>query len=144
MEEKRKKRKEDLTYRSWQMMKDRCTNPKSPNYKNYGGRGIVFTSDWADYNVFKDDMGERPSTDYSLDRINNDGNYSPDNCRWATREEQNNNRRSSRILDFGGRSMSVSQWARSVGIKEKTLYARINDHGWTVSKALSKPKRGSV
>ena len=84
-------------YHSWHMMIQRCTNPKAPNVKYYGGRGIMLCSRWLQFENFLADMGRKPSTLYSLDRFpNNDGNYKPGNCRWATRKEQRENQRPAR------------------------------------------------
>lgn len=83
------------TWRSWASMRDRCLNPKSKNWKNYGGRGIAICEQWATFGAFLTDMGIRPE-DRTLDRIDVDGNYEPGNCRWATRSEQQHNRRDNR------------------------------------------------
>jgi hypothetical protein len=80
-------------YRCWRNMITRCRNPHNHAFKNYGGRGISICDEWLDFKCFLADMGRRPSTGFSLDRINNDGNYEPGNCRWATRKQQANNKR---------------------------------------------------
>lgn len=79
--------------KAWEKMRERCLNPKDISYKNYGGRGITVCKRWLSFDNFLSDMGKRPSPKHSLDRINNDGIYEPSNCRWATRTEQNRNRR---------------------------------------------------
>jgi hypothetical protein len=84
-------------YNSWAMMKNRCYNKKAPNYKHYGGRGIAVCKRWRDsFVAFIQDMGLKPGIGYSIERINNDGNYTPKNCKWATQKEQIDNRRNSK------------------------------------------------
>jgi hypothetical protein len=80
-------------YKSWRAMRDRCKNPRHSSYKNYGGRGISIDKKWEDFTIFLKDMGFKPSSEYSIDRIDNNGNYEPSNCRWSTSKDQNRNKR---------------------------------------------------
>ena len=94
------------TYKTWMSMKGRCTNPNYPHYPNYGGRGILVCDRWLEsFENFLKDMGEAP-VEMSLDRIDNDGDYSPENCRWATRSEQQNNKRNTQMLTAFGKTQS--------------------------------------
>lgn len=114
-------------YRTWQSMKDRCYNPNSKAYKNYGGRGIRICDKWLGVDGFANflnDMGERPKDKHSIDRIDPDGPYSPDNCRWATWEQQENNRRINKYYEYAGKRMTLPQWSRELGINLHTLHYR--------------------
>lgn len=126
------------TYKVWQMMRDRCENPRSTGYENYGGRGIRFCPEWASFERFLADMGEKPDG-LSLERNDNDGPYSPDNCRWATRKEQNNNSRNNRWIEFRGERLTVSDWARRLGVDRRSLTSRIDNYGMSVEQALTMP-----
>lgn len=128
-------------YNIWTLMKGRCLNVKNKRYPEWGGRGITVCDRWKnDFMAFYEDMGARPSISHSLDRINNDGNYDPENCRWATKMEQSNNRpRWVRLIEFRGESMTITQWAKKIGIGRKTLYDRF-ENGWTTEEALTTKK----
>lgn len=126
-------------YEVWSQMKRRCLNPKNPAYKNYGGRGITVCERWLNsYENFIADMGRRPSDLHSIDRINNDGNYEPSNCKWSTRLEQCANKRGLVILEITGLRMSKNRWAESFGIKPATLDRRLK-LGWTPYDAVTTP-----
>jgi hypothetical protein len=127
------------TYSTWSGMKARCFNTKNKFFHYYGGRGITVCDRWLDFVNFVADMGEKPSKEYSLDRIDNDGNYSPENCRWATKTEQMNNRRINRRLSFNGENLTISEWCKKIGVATQTIYNRI-DLGWDVEKILSTEK----
>ena len=119
---------ETKEYRAWCGMKQRCCNPKFVQYEDYGGRGITICERWNDYASFLEDMGRTPSPEHSLDRIDNDGNYGPTNCRWATASEQSNNQRTNSLLTINGETKNVSQWSQITGIHRETIYRRIR-HG---------------
>lgn len=104
-------------YRSWAGMKNRCTNANDPHWPRYGGRGISVCERWLEsFSNFYEDMGDSPFAGAEIDRIDNNGNYSPDNCRWATRAEQSRNRRSNIVLEYQGLKMCLAEWSRYTGI----------------------------
>jgi hypothetical protein len=111
-------------------MHDRCTKEKRDSYKHYGGRGITVCEHWNEFENFFADMGPKPSPEHEIDRYpNNDGNYEPGNCRWATRTQQTNNTRVNRLLTVDGQTMTVSEWAREANIHPSALHWRIKS-GW--------------
>ena len=122
-------------YVIWADLRKRCRNKKWKDYKNYGGRGITVCDRWERFENFLEDMGLRPEG-LSIDRINNDGNYEPDNCRWATSKQQNRNRRSSHLLSHRGETHCIVEWAEILDINAETLYTRINKLKWPIEKAL--------
>lgn len=122
----------------WVSMRQRCQNSKSRAYADYGGRGIYVDARWSKFEQFLADMGPRPGPKFTLDRIDNSGPYSPENCRWAEWDVQANNTRKNTLFEFQGRSLTLSQWARETGIRRNTLWARIYEYGWDVEKALTK------
>lgn len=123
----------------WAAMIQRCTNPNSAKWKDYGARGISVHPRWRQsFRSFFDDVGSRPSPQHSLDRIDNDGNYEPRNVRWATRKEQARNKRSSRVLTVGGESATLAEWVERTGIGKSTIRERLN-RGWSEERAVLTP-----
>lgn len=126
-------------------MRDRCNIPSNHAYKNYGGRGIKVCDAWD--NSFSTFENWAHSTGYSdeltIDRIDVDGDYSPENCRWATRKEQSNNKRNNCILTINGETKTLSEWSELSGISVSTIWARINVYGWDIKDAVFKPVMGS-
>jgi len=125
-------------YGIWKAMRQRCNNHRYPRYSDYGGRGITICASWDDFAVFIHDMGDRPTPKHSIERRNNDGNYSPENCKWATLTEQARNTRRSRILTLNGVSMTVPEWAEKLGVNKGSIHSRIK-YGWPEHKILTKP-----
>ena len=114
-------------YRAWQTMRVRCTNPQNAAWKDYGGRGITVCSRWMDDPIaFVSDMGPKPSPKHELDRIDNDGPYSPENCRWVLRTVNSRNRRSNRTVTHAGETLTVSEWAERMGIGVSALKYRLD------------------
>jgi hypothetical protein len=113
------------TYRTWVAMVERCTKPQHRSFANYGGRGIVVCLRWRKFENFLSDMGERPSPQYSIDRIDPNGDYKPDNCRWATSREQGRNRRTNHVIEIDGERMTVIEAAERFGVKDVTIRARL-------------------
>ena len=124
-------------YRIWSLMKNRCSNPKAQNYKNYGGRGISVCTRWTDsFSNFLEDMGSKPYKK-SLDRINNNGNYCKENCRWATSKEQARNSRRTHYIEAFGKKQCIIKWAEETGINPYIIRSRIKSN-WPIEKALTK------
>lgn len=130
-------------YGVWRNMYQRCTNPNNPQYRNYGGRGIRVCARWREsFDNFLADMGARPSPQHSIDRIDTNGNYTPENCRWATPVQQSNNKNDNRLITYQGQTHTLAEWSRLIGMSKKGLSWRLNN-GWTVEDALStKPDYG--
>ena len=134
-------------YRIWTLMKDRCSNPKHPYYYRYGGRGIKVCNEWLhDFQAFHtwatangyDETAPRGQC--TLDRINNDGNYCPENCRWVDMVEQSRNRCTNVVIEFRGERKSIAEWAAFCGVNESTLQKRLKK-GMDIETALTKPIR---
>lgn len=127
-------------YGVWLNMKARCTHKSVDSYKYYGARGIKVCERWMKFENFIEDMGRRPSDGHSIDRIDSNGNYEPSNCKWSDSFEQNNNRSNTRHLTYNGKTMSMFQWSREVGINPVRLHGRLAA-GWSVERALTEPVR---
>lgn len=123
-------------YRSWSGMLSRCENTNDERYKDYGGRGIAVCDEWHDFEMFWGDMKKGYAEGLTLDRIDVNGNYCPENCKWSTQKEQANNRRNNVIISFNGITQTLSQWADMLGINYYTLSKRFN-RGWSVERALT-------
>lgn len=126
-------------YRSFRAMHERCSDDRHPYWHRYGGRGISVCERWHHFPNFVEDMGKRP-IGLSLDRINNDGNYEPENCRWATRAEQNSNKSTARIVTAFGKTASVTEWAKTAGISRGAMYTRLKK-GLDAERTVSVPAR---
>jgi len=132
----------DPAYKCWEQMKQRCYNPNKDGYRNYGGRGIKVCRQWRNsFERFLLDIGARPSLDHSVDRIDNDGDYSPENCRWATAEQQGRNRRDNLLVEFQGRRMLLVEVPRPRGMGYNTLKQRVIVLGWPLARALKRKVR---
>lgn len=125
-------------YWVWAGMIQRCSNPNHDRFPRYGARGIKVCDRWKDFANFIADMGPRPSPRHSIDRIDLDGDYTPDNCRWATAVEQQSNTSRSRVISFNGESRTVAGWARSLGVSPTTLSERLEK--WPLDEALTTPR----
>lgn len=125
------------TYRSWASMLNRCRNENYHRYDRYGGRGIKVCKRWLCFNNFLSDMGERPKGT-TLERLDNDGDYNPQNCEWSTRKAQANNRRSNRLITAFGVTRTLMQWSDFTGLSRSAIGHRIR-RGWPINDALSKP-----
>lgn len=124
-------------YSVWAGMIGRCCNPFNTNYSNYGGRGIKVCERWRhSFQNFLDDIGKRPSPLYSLERINNDGNYTLSNCKWATRQEQNINRRNVRWITIGNDTKILKHWLKELNVSASTFHKRLKK-GWGEIESLT-------
>lgn len=130
--------RESLTYVSWRMMVQRCTNKKRKGYEDYGGRGIRIYFGWLGVGGFQEflaDVGERPSKGHTIDRVDPDGHYEPGNVQWSTKSVQNSNK-SGYILEFNGERLTTYGWAEKLGLHPGALRKRFS-RGWTKERALT-------
>lgn len=123
------------TYRSWYYMIDRCYNKANSQYKNYGARGIIVCKEWLSYEKFLSDMGKKPNWG-TIDRIDNDGNYCKENCKWSTYKEQANNRSNNRVITFDNKTMNITQWAKLLGVNRNSFQSRL-DRGFSFVEAAT-------
>jgi len=134
------RRKGTTEHNSWSNMKDRCYNENCSAYQYYGARGISVCARWRNsFENFLEDMGEKPSSEHSLEREDNDGNYCRENCVWATRKEQQRNTRANRMLTYDGKTQCLVEWAEELSMDSKTLWDRLNRLEWPVERALFTP-----
>lgn len=133
-----------LTYARWKSMMQRCNPNSSRHHARYAGSGITVCDRWTEFSNFLADMGECPDKSMTLDRIDNARGYEPENCRWATKVEQNLNRSMTVLLTHDGITQSVTEWANVIGMSANTLHHRIG-LGWTAERAITQPlkKRGA-
>lgn len=127
-------------YRTWCKMKERCYNPRHDAYRYYGALGVTVCDRWRhDFAVFLADVGDRPTSRHSLDRIDGSKGYEPGNCRWATQTEQCRNRKDTRFVTYQGQKMSLAEAAERSGLPYDTIKRRLSHLGWSEADALSKP-----
>ena len=127
-------------YKIWHNMKLRCYNVKNLNYKNYGGRNITICNEWQKFeNFYNWSITNGYNDNLSIDRINVNGNYEPNNCRWITIKEQQNNRRNNHLLTFNGKTQTVAQWSKELNISNLRMRLK---RGWSIERALTTPTRG--
>lgn len=125
-------------YRAWDAMKRRCQNPSTKFYEEYGGRGISVCDEWQEFEPFRDWAFENGySEDLSIDRIDNNGNYCPENCRWTDMHTQSRNKRNNVWITFNGKTMIMSDWANEIGITPYALWNRLKNH--SIEEALTMP-----
>jgi hypothetical protein len=131
-----------LVYYTWTRIKDRCYNKRGKDYEHYGGRGVRVCKRWLTFENFYKDMGDIPSCGHSIDRVDNNGDYRPENCRWATIKEQANNKRNNRVITYRGEKKTIAQWSEKLGVKYGTLFSRLN-RGLSFEESISEKKYGN-
>jgi hypothetical protein len=122
----------------WARMRARCQKSTHPDFEYYGGRGILVCEEWSSFAQFLADMGKRPSSLHTIDRIDNNGPYCKSNCRWATRKQQANNQRSNMYIEYDGRIQTLAQWSDELSIPYTTLRSRLSK-GWEFQRAIITP-----
>jgi len=135
--------KQHSVYWIWRAMCQRCENQDHKYYKNYGGRGITVCDEWHDPQVFINwALASGWERGLSIDRIDNNGNYEPGNCRWVTWKEQARNKRNNHLITFDNKTQPLAQWAEGLNIPVNTLRSRINQLHWPIERALTEPSHG--
>lgn len=129
-------------YQAWKGMRKRCRNNRCKDFKNYGKRGITICKRWEIFNNFLSDLGPKPTTKHSLERTNNSGNYDPSNCRWATRLEQNRNKRNILMVKYKGETLPSFLLEDRLGLSRRRIHDRLRK-GWTMQEAIETPQRRS-
>lgn len=124
-------------YRTWSHMKGRCQDKNDKQYKNYGGRGITICDKWQSFEGFWEEMGSSYEDHLTLERINVNGNYCKENCKWATWAEQRKNKQNTRKISFMGKILTLGDWSKETGIKRTTLRMRLDKYGYSVEKTLT-------
>lgn len=132
------KRRKTRTYQSWLTMRERCNSPRHASYEWYGAKGISVCKRWASFECFLEDMGTVPDG-MSLERKDSTKNYEPENCRWATQVEQQNNRTNNRRLTLNGETHTTAEWTRILPLTRHTIFSRLR-RGWSEERALSEPR----
>jgi hypothetical protein len=112
-------------YKTWESIKSRCLNPNNVSYPNYGARGIKICDKWLKFSGFDEDMPDPPTNKHSIDRVDNNGDYCKENCRWVTKHEQNRNKRTNRIIEFNGKQQLLTDWAKDLDISVSALIKRL-------------------
>ena len=130
------KKQPSREYIIWGLMRQRCRNPKATGYHRYGGRGIKVCERWDSFENFWADMGPRPSPRHTIERSDNDGNYEPGNCRWATYADQSRNKRNNRNLTLNGETLCLNDWANKTGLTSRAIGRRLS-LGWSIESALT-------
>ena len=129
-------------FAAWCSIRNRCYNKNVQSYPLYGGRGIKVCKQWRkSFITFAEHVGEPPSIKHSIERIDNNGHYEPGNVRWATKEEQANNKRNNHVLTFNGKSQTIAQWSKVTGFPSYVIWFRIARQDWPVKKALTQKPR---
>ena len=126
-------------YKKWELMRRRCNNPNDISYPRYGGRGIKVCKRWDKFENFREDMGPPFVLGMTLERIDSSDWYTPNNCKWVPLEEQSKNRRGVKLIEYGGRRMTIPDWEKALGMKKKTLYNRIRVLKWSIADAIEIP-----